>query len=156
MAGPFTVVVAAITTAWIAISTSDPLVTDDYYRQGLAAGQTVTKSELAKTLGISAAVRVSSDSLAIRLSVKDAAYTLPSKLVVAVTHPTRAGIDQTQTLSLGSDGYVGKFHLPASGHWLVLIEDEAKSWRLMGNLVLPASGEMVIGGEPSAAGIRNQ
>lgn len=155
MAGPFIVVVAGIVTAWLAITSNDGLVTDDYYKKGLAAGQTIAQSERAKSLGLSAAVRVNSDMLTVRLTAKTN-YALPPVLNVMVSHPTRAGLDQSQVMKLGADGYSGKFRLPASGHWLVLIEDDSKSWRLMGNLVLPASGEMVIGGEGAATDIRNQ
>lgn len=155
MAGPFIVVIAGIITAWLAITSSDGLVTDDYYKKGLAVGQTIAQSEKAKSLGLSAAVRVSSETLTVRLMAKPG-YSLPPALSVTVSHPTRAGLDQSQLMKLGADGYSGKFRLPASGHWLVLIEDESKSWRLMGNMVLPASGEIVIGGEGAATDIRNQ
>jgi len=156
MTGPFVVVIAGIITAWLAISTSDGLVTDDYYKKGLAAGQTIAQSDRAKSLGISAAVRVSSEILSVRLKATDAGYALPATLLVTVSHPTRAGLDQSKVLKPGADGYSGQFRLPASGHWLVLIEDDSKSWRLMGNLVLPASGEMVIGGEGAATVVHNQ
>jgi len=46
--------------------------------------------------------------------------------------------------------YSGEMLLPASGHWLVMIEDEAKDWRLMGSMMLPAANETVIGGGDSA------
>jgi len=156
MTGPFIVVIAGIVTAWLAITTSDGLVTDDYYKKGLAAGQTIAQSDRAKSLGVSAAVRVSSEVLTVRLKATDAGYALPATLLVTVSHPTRAGLDQSKVLKPGADGYSGQFRLPASGHWLVLIEDESKSWRLMGNLVLPASGEMVIGGEGAATVVHNQ
>jgi hypothetical protein len=39
----------------------------------------------------------------------------------------------------------GEVRLPAAGHWLVLLEDERKTWRLMGNVILPANGETLIG-----------
>lgn len=156
MAGPFIVVIAGLTTAWIAMSTSDGLVTDDYYKKGLAVGQTIAQSERARSLGITAGVRVSSEELAVRLKARDLSYSLPAKVHVTVSHPTRAGLDQSQVMDLGAAGYSGKFRLPASGHWLVLIEDDSKSWRLMGNLVLPASGEVVIGGEGATTDIRNQ
>jgi hypothetical protein len=35
--------------------------------------------------------------------------------------------------------------LPASGHWLVLIEDQEKTWRLLGNVLLPSNEDLVIG-----------
>jgi hypothetical protein len=81
----------------------------------------------------------------------DPVFVLPPTLVVTVSHPTRAGVDQTRVLTRDGAVYSGEFHLPASGHWLVLIADEARTWRLMGNMMLPAAGESVIGGAPDKA-----
>ena len=154
MAGPFIVVIAAIYTAWLAISSADGLVADDYYKQGLSVNKTIASSESARAQGLAVALRVVDGSFAMRLSARDKSFALPPRLVVTLSHPTRAGLDQTRIFERVGDEYAGKLHLPASGHWLVLIEDESKSWRLMGKVVLPASGETVIGGA-EAADIRN-
>lgn len=154
MIGPFVVVVAGIYTAWLAISSADGLVTDDYYKKGLAVNQTIAASERAKQLGISVGVRVTDSGFVARLKAADMTFALPPTLILTLSHPTRAGLDQSLVLTRDGDVYLGKLRLPSSGHWLVLLEDETKSWRLMGNVVLPASGETVIGGgEP--ADIRN-
>ena len=154
MAGPLVVVIAALFTAWLAISTSDGLVADDYYKQGLSANKTIASSELAKTLGLAVAFHVTEEGFVMRLTARDNSFVPPSTLVVTLSHPTRAGLDQSQVFERKGEMYIGKLRLPASGHWLVLIEDEPKSWRLLGNVVLPASGETVIGGTDSAD-IRN-
>ena len=154
MAGPFFVVVAACYTAWLAISTSDGLVADDYYKQGLTVGNTIASSALAKTEGLTVSLRVVEGGLAFRLTARDKNFVPPPKLVITLSHPTRAGLDQTQIFARNGDTYAGKLRLPASGHWLVLIEDEPRSWRLLGNVILPASGETVIGGAESAE-VRN-
>jgi hypothetical protein len=73
-------------------------------------------------------------------------FIYPKRLRVTLSHPTRAGLDQEFMLDRVGDRYGGKFRLPASGHWLILVEDEAVSWRLMGNAVLPINGELTIGG----------
>ncbi|HQR03460.1 MAG: FixH family protein [Proteobacteria bacterium] len=149
MAGPFVVVVASLVTAWIAVKTSDGLVTEDYYRQGLAANLTIERSQEAEKLGVVAAVRVTEGRIAVRLSARSAGFTPPQALTLTLSHPTRAGLDQTQTLVRSAEGYVGQFHLPVAGHWILLIEDTAGVWRMMGNLVLPASREILIGGTPA-------
>lgn len=154
MAGPAVVVVAGIYTAYLAVSSSDGLVAEDYYKQGLAVNKTIASSEYARKHGLAVAMRVTADGFAMTLSARDNDFVAPKSLVVTLSHPTRAGLDQTGVLDRVGDGYAGKLRLPASGHWLVLIEDEHKSWRLMGNVVLPASGETVIGGAESAD-IRN-
>lgn len=150
MAGPAIVVVASLYTAWLAVRTSDGLVTEDYYRKGLAINQTLKLSERAHALGLEVGLKISLDRVDVRLSSHQAGFVPPERLQVTVAHPTRAGFDQTQLLHRHGAGYVGNFRLPADGHWVVLIEDDAKTWRIMGNLILPATHETVLGGEPQS------
>ena len=150
MAGPAIVIVAGLTTAWLAIKSSDGLVTEDYYKQGQAAGETLARSRHAEELGISAGLRLAGDTIKLRLTAKQADMAMPPALLVTLSHPTRAGIDQKSTLRREDAAYVGELRLPASGHWLILVEDEARTWRLMGSVVLPAAKETVIGGSDSA------
>ncbi len=100
-------------------------------------------------MGLVAGVRVSSDVVSVRLQAADKSFVMPPTLVVTITHPTRAGLDQARLLARSGDSYSGEFRLPAAGHWLVLLEDERKTWRLMGNVVLPANGETLIGAPPA-------
>ena len=44
IAGPATVVVAGFITLWMAVVSDDGLVTDDYYKQGLAINQTLARA----------------------------------------------------------------------------------------------------------------
>jgi len=154
-AGPFIVVIAGLTTAWIAIKTNDGLVTEDYYKKGLAANQTIAQSERAIKAGLTAGVHVTADVLTVSLQAADAKFVMPPTLLVTISHPTRAGLDQTRLMTRNVDKYAAEFRLPAAGHWLVLVEDEAKTWRLLGNVVLPAQGETIIGGATKPADIRH-
>lgn len=143
MSGPIIVIIAALISAWIAIRSSDGLVTEDYYKQGLEAGETLARSKRAVELGISAGLRLTEDQVQIRLA--SGQDERPEVLSLTLSHPTRAGIDQKSQLRQSGDAYVGKLNLPASGQWLVLIEDEGRTWRVMGSVMLPAAGEVVIG-----------
>ncbi len=146
---PATAVVVGLAFAWVAVATSDGLVTEDYYKEGQMIGETLAKSRRAEELGIAAGLRLTSDSIRIRLSARQADMPMPSALLVTVSHPTRAGQDQRSILKPAGDAYdayVGSMQTTASGHRVVLIEDEAKTWRLMGSLVLPAANETIIGG----------
>lgn len=146
MTGPFIVVVAGLVTAWIAVKTSDGLVTEDYYKKGLAINQTLLRNDQAMKAGLVAGVRIADETLVVRLQVEDKGFMLPPTLQVTISHPTRAGLDQSVLLARVGGAYTGMVRLPAAGHWLVLLEDEAKTWRLLGNVILPANGETLIGG----------
>ena len=154
MLGPAVVVVAGIATAWIAYSTSDGLVAEDYYKKGLVVDQVLARSREAKDLGLRFRARFTAEAIDAALSAtKPDNFAYPRRLMVTLSHPTRAGLDQQFVLERaddrdGRDGhYAGKFRLPASGHWLVLIEDDAASWRLLGNIILPANGELALGND---------
>lgn len=148
MAGPVTVIVAGIFTAWIAYTRGDTLISDDYYRKGLAAAQTLASSEHAQAMGLQASVRLSADdSVSVTLNADaraDEKFAAPAEIRLTLSHPTRAGLDQTQILTLEGGAYRGRLHLPASGHWLLLLESEAQGWRLLGKVILPAT-EVKIG-----------
>lgn len=150
-AGPAIVVVAATYTAWLAIKSNDGLVTEDYYKKGLAANQTITRNELATKMGLVAGVRIAGDRMTVRLTASNKVFVMPPTLAVTISHPTRAGLDQSLIMVRNGDGYIGEVRLPASGHWLVLLEDERKTWRLLGNIILPANAEALIGVQPAGA-----
>jgi hypothetical protein len=149
MAGPFIVIVAGFVTAWLAVTSSDGLVTDDYYQKGLAVAETLARSHRAETLGIAAGVSLTREKMKVRLSGNEQ-FNPPATLKVILSHPTRAGLDRVLVLQREGGAYWGEMLLPASGHWLVMIEDEAKDWRLMGSMMLPAANETVIGGGETA------
>lgn len=150
MIGPFIVIVAGITTAWLAVRSSDGLVTEDYYKQGQAAGETLSRSRRAEALGLQAGLRLTESSMRVRLLSRQADAAFPPSIAVTLSHPTRAGMDQKVMLERDGDAYAGNFRLPAAGHWLVLVEDDARTWRLMGSIVLPAAAESLIGGGDTA------
>ena len=97
-AGPFIVVVAGIYTAWLAIKSNDGLVTDDYYKKGLAANQTIARNELATSLGLVAGVRIVGERMQVNLRSANPAFAMPTTLAVSLSHPTRAGLEQTRVL----------------------------------------------------------
>jgi hypothetical protein len=49
IAGPSIVIVAGFATLWIAIRIPDPVVADDYYRQGININKTLEQSDVSLT-----------------------------------------------------------------------------------------------------------
>jgi len=154
MSGPFVVVLASLTSAWIAVKSSDGLVSEDYYKQGLEVAETLDRSKQADELGLRASIRLTENKVRVRLTGRSADMPMPSALYLTLSHPTRAGSDQRAKLSLDGQAYAGEIRLPASGHWLVLIEDEAKTWRMLASVMLPAASEVVVGDSESAGKLR--
>jgi len=129
MAGPAAVIVAGAFTIWLAVSTSDGLVADDYYKRGLSINQELARDRVALKLGMAADIEALDGVLRVRLQSRGA---LPEVLFARLVHATRAGHDQRLRLASVAPG-VYEAALPAlpAGHWRVVIEDPRGEWRMV-------------------------
>jgi hypothetical protein len=135
MAGPATVLVAGAITTWIAFSTSDGLVAQDYYKQGLAVNKVLAKEEAAARLGLEARVELPGDRHRIVVHLSGAQLPAqPPELRVRFAHATRSGFDLALGLVRVAEGrYEAAVpqDLPP-GRWNVQIETAKGDWRLAG------------------------
>lgn len=130
MSGPAVVVVAGLATAWVAFATSDGLVAEDYYRQGLAINQTLRREQRAAERGIHADVERAQGRLRVRLAGAE-----PEAVLVQLVHPTRAGLDRrVRLLPAGGGAYEAVIGELPPGRWQAVIEDPRREWRLTGAL----------------------
>jgi hypothetical protein len=143
MVMPVTAIFTGSITMYLAITTFDGLVADDYYKEGLAINATMARAVVARDMGLSAQVNITAEQLALQLAARPGMQ-LPAKVHVTLSHPTRGGLDQTLLLE-GHDGHYQAHIQPlTSAHWKVLIEDESRSWKLTGNAFLPTETEIRI------------
>lgn len=143
IAFPATAVIAGFITLWIAISTWDGLVVDDYYQEGKAIEKTIARSVRAGELGLAAQLKIRSDGISVALSAADG-VPLPPTLVVTIAHPTRGGQDQNLLLKRENGVFSGALEPLAAGRWLIQLEDESRTWRLNGTTYLPAETDLTI------------
>jgi hypothetical protein len=137
-AGPVAVVAAGFVTLWIAVKSDDGLVAEDYYKRGLAIHQVLDRERAALRQGVSAEVRLedSRRRVVVELATKDGVP--PAALVLKVIHPTRAGFDQTlRLLPRGGHEFHGELKPLTPGRWVLDLEDERRTWRLMGSFWYP-------------------
>ena len=141
IAGPAAVVVASFFTLYLAVASSDGLVDEDYYKDGLAINRVLAREDAAERLGLAAQVDPRDGILRVRLRGRDAA---PEFLTVRLVHATRAGYDRSLTLERAADGSY-RAVLPAlpPGHWRIAIEDPRRQWRLAGEW-LEGSGPFLL------------
>lgn len=139
MAGPFVVVVAGFLTAWLAVSTEDGVIEDDYYKKGLAINQTLARDQAAKALQLKAQVMLGGDATQLRVMLQsNGAELLPGILTLKILHPTRADMDRVVKMEKGASGYYeGQFKALEPTRWRLILEDETSRWRLTGKLHLP-------------------
>lgn len=126
MSGPAVVLVAGTVTAWIAFSTSDGLVAEDYYKQGLAINKVLAREEAARSRGIAAQVSREGGVLRVKLEGDR-----PPALFAHLAHATRAGYDVRLRLAPSAPG-VYEAELPPlpAGHWRIVLEDPRREWRI--------------------------
>ena len=143
MAGPAIVVVAGFTTLWLAASTDDGVIADDYYKRGLLINRTLERTDRGVALGLVAELSIAADG-AVRVGLGGRSEVAPAVLMLKVAHPTRAGLDRSAALTRGADGsYSGRIEPLAPGRWLVSLETDA--WRLPTMSVDGAEGRATLG-----------
>lgn len=140
---PATAVVASIFTTWLAVSTWDGLVVDDYYQEGKTIERTIRRSIRAGEMGLAADVKIRAEDVRVRLTAKEG-VPLPPTVVLTIAHPTRAGRDQKVVLKLEDGAFAGPVAELSTGRWSIQLEDESRTWRLNGSAFLPAETEIRI------------
>lgn len=132
MAGPCIVIVAGFFTLWLAITSNDGLVADDYYKRGLAINQTLSRALRAEQLALGARAVLGAGTGHARVTLTGTGI-LPDELRLRLVHPTRAVADELIQLHAVTPGvYEGILAAAVAGRRVVMLEDMARTWRLAG------------------------
>ena len=134
MIAPACALVGGVVTLWLAMSTNNSLVVDDYYREGRAINQQLARDDRATQLGLNARLRREpAGGIVLEMHGRLAEAGPPDTLSLRLVHATEAALDSGLRLTHEGGGrYRGAGVLPASGQWIVHLEDPQRSWRLMG------------------------
>jgi uncharacterized protein len=145
VAGPAIVVLASLVTLWLAISSDDGVIADDYYKRGLLINREIDRTARAEAMHLGAVLRVAPDGAALlALDGFADASAAPAAVRVHIAHPTRAGLDRHVTLTRGPAGvYVGVISPRPMGRWHVAIETD--QWKLPDAAVVDGLAEVRIG-----------
>ena len=139
---PASVVVASIVTINLAIESDDGLVSDDYYKEGLAIHKDADSATRAKALGIAGTLRYDADTGAVSLMLENLGQGGKSVLSLEVVHPTLPDQDQTIQLSpLDGARYAGRLEPLGPAQWKLSLRPADRSWRIQGRLPQPGNGE---------------
>ncbi|MEO1078057.1 MAG: FixH family protein [Pseudomonadota bacterium] len=134
---PGSVVIAGLSTLYIANRHADDLVVSDYYKDGLAINKELEKQAQAEALGISAKLLLTDERVQVRLS--SAAAVEPPALSLRLSHPLEADRDFGLTLDrVAPTLYVGVLPAPAAENWHWRLEADDAAWRLDGSLAANA------------------
>jgi hypothetical protein len=135
---PLATIIAAMVTINLAIETSDGLVKDDYYKEGLAIHMDAARVETARQLGIAGRLELLPDGRQVRIQLNDAAIGNIPTLTLALSHPTRPNHDQQVVLTAVETGhYTGEIEALAPANWRIALTPPANDWRIDGRLAIP-------------------
>ncbi len=126
-AGPAVVVVASLTSAWIAVKSDDGLVAQDYYKQGLSINERLKHAgpDPQRSLGATITVAPGGE---VRVHI-DGVDNPPQKLRLTLAYPVAGVQPEVVTLAQGADGdYVGALHDRVSGRWILTLQSH--DWQL--------------------------
>lgn len=133
---PSLAVVAGTYTIYLAVTTSDGLVVDDYYKQGLEINRTLERDYVAKQYGLQSAIQVNKENLMLQVQMmqEDKNYPLPERIELHFRHRTRSGFDQDlQLLHQGNGLYTTQLEKALEAGWWT-VQMEADDWRLLGKM----------------------
>ena len=149
---PMSAVIGGMITIYLAVSTSDGLVVDDYYKRGKAINRDLARDEAAVRYRLRAVIDLDLRDNLMQLQLESAAESLPKMLTFSLLHPTQPGHDQVIVLRHAGDGvYYGDIDEIARGSWYLQLE--ADDWRLSGKMQIPLADRLVL--QPAVAGSSN-
>jgi len=138
---PAAAVIAGIATVIIAVQTDDSLVSDDYYKDGLAINQDLKRENKARSMGLQARIVIDQHGL-LRITM-NAHQPLPvwPAIQLRLSHPTQASKDMSYTALIDRDGsYAVQTKLTQSGRWYLKLEAPGQDWRLNGVIRVQRQG----------------
>lgn len=132
------VVIYGTTFLYLAITTMDGVVKDDYYKEARGTNVDTSRSDEADRLGIHGEVLLDTLTGDIRLDLKSNVF-LGDQLSVDLVHPTHQKYDQSLTVrSLGDTGvYVGNLQGTLTGKRYLIITNKEGNWRLRREILPP-------------------
>ena len=149
---PLMAVIMGLVTVLLAVSTSDGLVVDDYYKQGLAINRVLARDRKAKELQITALVRIDPHTGKVHMQLEKSGQNSDSEILhLRLLHPTRANLDINVAMHPdGNKGYTAVVEPPTAGKWYLHIEPETQDWRLTKHIKLPGETSVRLGTNPAS------
>lgn len=136
---PATAVIASLHMVYVAFSNQDPLVQDEYYKEGLAINQVKANDFLAKELGLNAEILF--DELTGEVIIKLQPSQTDSNITLNLTHPFDKQQDFILPAKLAPSGaYIAQLSHANQQRWYLQLQNESetpeKAWRLKGEIDL--------------------
>ena len=151
---PLSAVLVCSILLYLAITTDDGLVADDYYKRGLAINRQIARDVVASDLQLEANIEIDARSGFIKtIFNKGKMEDFPAQITLVLRHATQHQQDQVATLRHGIDNqYVGS--IPQSVHqgvWHLELSNaqgsKTKEWRMARRISLTDSTRVILQAE---------
>ena len=140
---PSAAVIGGMVTMYLAVTTSDGLVVDDYYKRGKAINRDLARDEAAVRYELAATLALDLQENRVQLVLESNSNIQPAELRLSVLHPTQPGHDQVIRLTpIAASVYRGGLARLSQGHWYLQLE--ADDWRLSGSMTVPLQEPVVL------------
>jgi len=114
---------------FLAASTKDTLVRDNYYKDGLAINQELKWDKKAISLDVELAIVIDGNSASIK--IKNSRQVAPNTLTLKLSHPTLKEKDRDSFLQHSKDGeFKGFIENLDNGRYYIMVESLEQQWRL--------------------------
>ncbi len=132
------VVIYASIFMYIAITTSDGIVKDDYYKIARGTSVDTSRVEAAAKRGLQGELLVDALTGDLRVQLRSNGA-LPSELILDLVHPSHQKYDQTITLrSVNGEGvYLGSLQAVLEGKRYLMLSDASEEWLIKADLLPP-------------------
>lgn len=143
-AGPIVVVFAAGYTAWLAANIDDGMVVDDYYKEGKAINQVLTRDKNAAQAHVQGTLWLGANQKTLRLGLKhDPQFQPGQNLILRLQHPTRSSADIVLKLKeIAPDTFEATAGEVLQGRWYVSVEEA--NWRLTSEWQIKADTSLAL------------
>lgn len=145
MAPLLLVFVMGFTMLYLSISTSDGVIVDNFYKDGLAINAREEQDLYARELGLSAQLRI--DQTLVNLTLNGNIDEYPDTVWLHIIHPTKESFDTKILLQLSGNIYSGALPAPVSGRYQAMISpdmnaDSQEMWRLHSKAIFPIENSL--------------
>jgi hypothetical protein len=141
---PALAVIAGFITLYLAVSTRDGLVVDDYYAQGKAINRELARDREAVRLGLAGTLAITPVRGSVEVDLTaSSGLDAPATLQIAFLHATRDGNDRVMTAARGATlRYAASLPDFVPGRYRVQVE--TPGWRLVGSLNVPGETQIAL------------
>lgn len=150
--GPVTVILAGIHTTWIAFSTPDALVVDDYYKQGKAINMDLRRDRVAVSLKLQLNMHYDADAGKLNGTIDSLDQSQTERIFIKLIHSTQPAKDIQLAAHVDRQGnFSVALPMLEIANWQVLVENERRDWRLHGAWRWPQQREIDITADTASA-----